>query len=373
MNTRVTMAAIAKRAGVHVTTVSLALRNHPSLPPSTREKIKALAKEMGYSPDPALSSLIAYRMGARAARNQHVLAYLTHWPTPWGWKAAPAHAEFFSGAEAKASQLGYQLEHFWLGEPGLSHQRMSDILRARGITGVIIASHIQEADVALHLDWSRFSAVKIDHLPHEPELHFVTNDQRAIAQLATRRVIAAGYRRIGLALFGAWDHGVDLAWSGGFLPEQQRLRPADWIPPHFFGEPDADNLAPRAAFEEWFNRYRPEVLIGYGPHLLRRLAAMGIRVPGDVAFVDVLLADTSGRTAGVRQNCVRVGELAVEILVGQLHQHIYGIPSFPTGTLVEGTWFDGESLPPCRHSDHAADSAPSNEEKTPTPQLLGKN
>ncbi len=368
------MAAIAKRAGVHVTTVSLALRNHPSLPASTRDRIKELAKEMGYSPDPALSSLIAYRSGARATRNRHVLAYLTHWPTQWGWKAAPAHAEFYTGAETKAAQLGYQLEHFWLGEPGLSHQRMSDILRARGITGLIIASHIQEADHALHLDWSRFSAVKIDHLPHEPELHFVTNDQRAIAQLAMRRVIAAGYRRIGLALFDAWDHDVDLAWSGGFLPEQQRLQPADRIPPHFFRKPGPDNQAPRAAFEEWFRHYQPEVLMGYGPHLLGRLAAMNVRVPTDLAFVDVLLGDTSGRIAGVRQNCLRVGELAVEILVGQMHQHIYGIPAFPTGTLVEGTWFDGDSLPPRqRPIALAAEASQAHEEKTGEVQLTEKS
>ena len=345
MNDRVTMAAVAKRAGVHVTTVSLALRNHPSLPPTTRARIQTLAKEMGYHPDPALSSLIAYRTSAKTSQSRHVLAYLTHWPTPWGWKSVPAHPQFYSGAESKAAKLGYQLEHFWLGEPGLSHQRMSDILHARGITGLIIASHVQEADIALQFDWSRFSAVKIDHLPHDPELHFVTNDQRAIAQLAARRVIAAGYRRIGLVLFEAWNEGVDLAWSGGFLPEQQKLPPPDRIPPLFFADPQLQNIVPRDAFETWFTQHRPEVIIGYGPHVLPRLQAMGLNIPRDVAFVDVLLDDTSGRMAGVRQNCHRVGELAVEILVGQLQQHIYGVPSFPTGTMVEGTWFDGDSLP----------------------------
>lgn len=347
MSDRVTMAMIAKRAGVHVTTVSLALRNHPSLPVSTRERIQALSKEMGYHPDPALSSLIAYRMGARASKNKHVLAYLTHWPTAWGWKDAPAHAEFFAGAESKATRMGYQLEHFWLGEAGLSHQRMSDILRARGINGLVIASHTKEADVALQFDWSRFSAVKIDQLPHEPELHHVTNDQRAIIQLAMRRVVAAGYRRIGLALYRAWDEGVDLAWSAGFLAEQQQLAPTDRLPMHFF-ELGADQLAPAEDFARWFHTYRPEVVIGFGPHVLPRLASLGLAIPDDVAFVDTLLNDFSGNMAGVRQNCHRVGELAIEIVVGQLHQNIYGVPLFPTATLVEGTWFDGQSLPPCR-------------------------
>lgn len=339
------MAKIAERAGVHVTTVSLALRNHPRLPPATRQRIQLLAEKMGYRPDPALSSLVAYRMGNRPRKNEPVLAYITNWNDAWSWKAAPAHADFYAGATAKASALGYQLEHFWLGEPGLSHQRMSDILYNRSITGLIIASHREGADASLKFDWSRFSAVRIDHLPHEPALHHVTNNQRAIVQLAMRRVMTAGYQRIGLVLRADWDTTTDLAWSAGFLAEQQKIPGSRRIPPLFFPNrlgavsPDQD------LFETWFRLHRPEVLIGYGPSLLPRLAAMGLAVPRDVAFVDVLLGEPDGRIAGVRQNCQRVGELAVQILVGQLHQNIYGLPPFATATLVDGTWIDGKSLP----------------------------
>lgn len=47
----------------------------------------------------------------------------------------------------------------------------------------------------------------------------------------------------------------------------------------------------------------------------------------------------------MRQNHATVGELAVEILVGQLHQGKTGIPAVPTVTYVEGNWFDGATLP----------------------------
>ena len=56
---RVTLADIAKRADVHVTTVSLAMRNHPRLPEETRKRIQALAEEMGYRPDPMMRALVA--------------------------------------------------------------------------------------------------------------------------------------------------------------------------------------------------------------------------------------------------------------------------------------------------------------------------
>lgn len=344
------MAEVAKKAGVHVTTVSLALRNHPSLPVATRERLQALAAEMGYRRDPALHALIAYRRQARKRQDEPILAYVTNWGSEWGWKHSVAHDEFYAGAEAKAHDLGYRLEHFWLGEPKLTHQRMSDILYARGITGVIIASHRYEVDTELCFDWPRFSAVKIDFYPHEPTLHNVTNDQRAIVRLAMRRVIASGYRRVGFVFPTAWDRGVDLAWSAGFLAEQQMLAPEDRIPMHLVadapvvaGEPATKG---REAFERWYRRHRPEALISYGPFVLPHLEALGLKVPSDVAFVDVLLGgESNGRIAGVRQNSRRVGELAVEILAGQMQQNTFGIPQFPTATLVEGTWFDGDSLP----------------------------
>ena len=110
MNSRVTMAVVAQKAGVHPTTVSLALRNHPSLPISTRKRLQLLAAQMGFRRDPALSALVAYRRHTRPVKGTPLLAYVTHWDSRWGWKDHPAHKAFFDGATMKASPLGYQLE-----------------------------------------------------------------------------------------------------------------------------------------------------------------------------------------------------------------------------------------------------------------------
>ena len=192
------MAEIAKRAGVHVTTVSLALRNHPSLPEATRERLRKLAESMGYKPDPGLRALMNYRRNLRQRREVQTLAYVTNWDSRWVWKEFPAHVQFFEGASQRAQELGYALEHFWLGEPLLSERRLGDILYARGIAGVVLASQRFDKDGPLDFDWTRFAAVKIDYFPHEPQLHIVTNDQRSILRLATRQVLAAGYKRVGL-------------------------------------------------------------------------------------------------------------------------------------------------------------------------------
>ena len=352
---RTTLADVAKKAGVHVTTVSLALRNHPRLPESTRERIKKLAEKLGYRPDPFLQALVAYRGKTTPRRNPPTLAYVTNWDTSWGWKKVTAHPDFFAGALAKANELGYNLEHFWMREPGLTHGRFSRILEARGVNGLIIASHQREMDVALHFNWELFSAVKIDYFPHLPKLHNVTNNQCDIVRLAMQNVISLGYRRIGFVMHRGWDHSVDHLWTAGFLCEQANLSEADRIPIFLFPEPEpidawlaeskANVVAPANSFARWFKKYRPEVIISKASFVQPRLADLALRVPRDVAFVDVFLEANDGTVAGVKQNHHTVGELAVEILAGQLHHNKYGVPEIPTTTYVEGTWIPGASCP----------------------------
>jgi LacI family transcriptional regulator len=107
-------------------------------------------------------------------------------------------------------------------------------------------------------------------------------------------------------------------------------------------------LAERAALEKWLRHYKPEVVISKGDFVRPVLRDMGLKIPRDLAFVDVFLEDFGGATAGVRQNHQTVGGVAVEILAGQLQHNKFGVPEIPTTTYVEGTWFDGASCPPAR-------------------------
>jgi LacI family transcriptional regulator len=352
---RVTLADIAREAGVHVTTVSMALRNHPRLPLNTRQRLCALAERMGYRPDPAMRALVAYRQTIRPPHSRMTLAYVTNWTTCWGWKEVTAHPQFYAGAEARAQELGFHLDHFWGKEPGMTHDRLSRILHARGIDGLIIASYGREMGDALLFRWEYFSAVKIDYFPHIPRVHNVTNDQCSMIRTAMRQVMAAGYRRIGFVMHRGWNHAVDHQWIAGYLCEQQDLPVRQRIPAHIFPEPHPverwfnENKTPVVvdlpAFAAWLDRYQPDVVISKGSFVLPALRKLGRRIPRDIAFVDIFLDDFSGQTAGMRQNHETVGAMAVEILAGQLQQNKRGIPDIPTTTYVEGTWFDGASCP----------------------------
>ncbi len=334
---RVTLSDIARKAGVHVTTVSLAMRNHPRLPEQTRRRIQALAEKMGYSPDPVLRALVAYRASKQPRFNPPTLAYVTNWNTRWGWRDVIAHPDFYAGAEAKALELGFKLEHFWMREPGLTHGRLSGILRARGIGGLVIASHVREIDTHLDFDWARFGAVKIDYFPHEPKLHNVTNHHLQIIRLAMQKAMAAGYRRIGCVMDEGWDITVDRLWSAGFLWEQQGLPASARIPILL--------LPSREPLDSWIRKHRPEVLLTKTDFVASALRDMGLKIPGDIALIDLFLDDETGKVAGVRQNYSAVGEAAIELLAAQIQHNKLGVPEIPTTTYVEGSWVAGASCP----------------------------
>jgi LacI family transcriptional regulator len=58
---RVTLRQVAAAARCHYSTVSLALRDSPQLPRATRERVQAIARKLGYVPDPMLVSLARFR------------------------------------------------------------------------------------------------------------------------------------------------------------------------------------------------------------------------------------------------------------------------------------------------------------------------
>lgn len=346
MDKRITLADIAKKAGYHPTTISMALRNHPRLPADTTEKIQALAKEMGYRPDPALGALVAYRRNSSPKQQAAPLAYVTYWDSEWGWKQSATHQNFHSGAIKRAEELGYKIDHFWLGNPQLSHQRINEILLARGIRGLIIASHMPGSDREPALDWDKFSSVKIDFFPTTLHVHTISNDQRAIMQLAFKKALDAGYRRIGCIMPHWWDSYVNNAWSAGFLTSQLQIPEEDRVPIKIYDiSINGHTGIPLPDFRKWNDAHRPDVIISIPEFVRIAFETLQLRIPEDIAFIDICPEKADGQSAGVYHNCERVGELAIEILAGQLQQNQIGRPQYPTITKVEGTWIDGPTLP----------------------------
>ena len=142
---RVTQRDLARLAKVSHTTVSLALRDHPSIPAETRARITGLARKHRYQPDPMLAALNAYRVSRTPSRFQGTIAWLTNFETAGAWRGMIQAEGYFLGAQEQAQRLGYKLEEFWLGDPLLTARRATHVLQARGVRGLSVAQRARAA------------------------------------------------------------------------------------------------------------------------------------------------------------------------------------------------------------------------------------
>jgi LacI family transcriptional regulator len=347
---RVTQLDVADAAGVHNTTVSLALRNQPCIPLETRERIHAIAERLGYRPDPALRALAAYRRNVSLDRRPQTLAYLTTSSTAQGWRDNPREMQIHAGATKMATELGYQLEHFWFNEPGLTPQRLNRMLFHRRISAVVLASQQGACGKCLELDWDSLAGVVIGVPVGAAPLPRVTHHAAGDVRQAVRRALAAGYQRPGLVVPAAWDEMSEQALSLGFTAEQLQLSPRQRVPAYLLSrrEDPARKLSDGSihGLRYWLENYRPDVLVGPFATIQPLLEQLGREIPQDVALVDPFCETYDGSVAGVIQNFERVGGLAIELVDAQLQRNTRPLSQFPTLTLVDGAWRDGASMPP---------------------------
>jgi DNA-binding LacI/PurR family transcriptional regulator len=337
-----TLADIAAQAGVHVTTVSLALRDHPSIPPATRARIRAVAKEFGYQRDPLLDALNFHR----AQRNPHArrasTAFVVHAGTTRLFSGNHYQPLVYAGAKAAAEAHGHSLEIFVVGQGHLAPARLNTILTARGVTGILLSTF--EIDIEqLDLDWSQFCAVKIECLHLTPHLDAVSNDQLQVARLAMRRLRALGYRRIGLATAREDQTRLAESFGMGVLLEQASLPESECVPPLIFNLAEVPML-PRL-IPDWMRAHRVDVIISNWNELFDVFATAQIRLPDDVAFASLDVPPSMPHIAGVVQNHRLVGQRAMEQLAIMTDAYQRGVPEAQTITYIPGYWQDGITAP----------------------------
>lgn len=343
MPPKVTLQDVADKAGVHRATAARAMRNESKISKEVRARVQKLAHEMGYRVNPLVAALMQSRRSTRLSR-QTVIAYVTNYPTRYGWR--PPHIDrpdYFPGAQARALELGYKLEHFWLGEPGMSAERFSNVLSTRSIHGLLMGRLPPKVEEA-HLLWERFSSVAVGRTLRTPRLHYVTEDHYAGAALAVRQMVARGFRRIGFVSTGRDDSpGVLNRWLGGFLREQLKFEPRNRIDPYFFvPEPDAGKN-PRQ-LERWLNKWKPDaLLVTEAPPLFEWLKVLKIRAE-NIPMATLVNERLDENWTGIYCDHALLGALAVETLVGLMVRGETGIPEHPHEVLLSGKWMEGASL-----------------------------
>lgn len=334
-----TLEDVAQRAGVHRTTVSLSLRDHPRIPAATRDRVKAIAAELGYRINPLVSALMQSRRSGKAVKHA-TLAYVTNYPTRYGWR--PEHHDrpnFFPGAAERAQDFGYKLEHFWLAEPGMTPRRFCDMLSARSINGLIIG-RLPPGQLSLGLEWNRFSCVALGMTLRSPILHHVTENHYDTVWESMERCRERGYHRVGIVFPDGNDSPrVGDRWLGAYFTQQLKFPARDRLPLC------SELPTTEARFRTWFLKHKPDaILVNNARLLIEWLAKLDLEVPRDVGIVS-LEHRRDFECTGMYYDPAKIGGLAVEMLIGLMHRNETGVPAVQHEVLLTGEWREHRLLP----------------------------
>jgi len=338
----VTLKDVASEAGVHYSTASLALSDSPKLPVATRKRIQAIAEKMGYQPDAALSALNAYRAVKQSVRFQATLAVVTNHPKPGAWREYFTGAECYSGLYHQAQRLGYQIEEFSVAGGPAECQRLEKIFRARNITGIIAAPMVA-AHTSLGLDWNKYSAIALGFSLESPLLHRVASSHLRNTERCMLHLTERGYTRIGFAMLQDIHERVGRLFGAGYDIVTRRMPELESIP--FFMPEDYASQFTSQALKKWIRKHRIQaVLTSHNGDLLRLLPEAGLRIPHDIAVVNVAAADEKRRETGMRESNELIGVAAVKLLVSMLQHDERGVPIVPHQTTIDGRWIEGNTV-----------------------------
>ncbi len=279
---------------------------------------------------------------SRPATYYSTLGYIDTFLLRDEWKLYSTTRKIWEGASARAVELGYRLERFWYYEPGVSPARLSSILRARGITGLIVKFNPPKSDLShrLEMDFSPFAVTTVETQMADPILHAVTNDQFRSTLLALNETAKFGYRRIGLVISEFNNYQFFGRVVAALLSFQQGVDPRDRVTA--FVRPD-ERMTPEE-FSAWLGDERPDALVAFGAECAILLKRLGIRVPKDIGLAHLDWDASMGSVAGVNQFNDAVGSAAVDLLTAHLQRNETGIPAWGKTVMLEGEWVPGDSL-----------------------------
>ena len=332
---RVTLRTLATAAGVSVQAVSLALRNQSKVAPQTRARIQALARKLGYKPDPVLVRLMHHLRGNQARRVGVNVCFLT--------TISPKTQNIFyqrvaSGAGEVAHDAGFSHELMHLDRAKISGDRLLRLLRARGVDGLVLLPMADLRPLDDLLGWKDFSVVAATLSVPSPQFDRAVADHFSNMFTIAERLQAFGFRRPGLVIGRPHDKRCDyrlsaaMAWHGSFgkfevVTVHRFDPPLDW-----------------RSLSRWLRSEKPDVLIAPSEEIAVELRQHG----GTTAKLPVVgfTIPEKGPSpfSGCDEKPERIGAVAMEILARKLAMGQRGVALNPSTTMVPGEWVTGLDL-----------------------------
>ena len=329
---------IAIACQVSVATVSKALNNHHDIGVQTKERIKQVAKEMGYFPNSAAKALKTnrtYSLGVLFEEEDH--SGLTH----------DYFVYVLDSLKSTAEQKGYDIT--FINACKTRHGRMSYLehCRYRGFDGVIIVCVNFYDPEVLELVRSNIPTVTIDHV-FDGAGAIISDNVRGMRDLV-RYVYGKGHRKI------AYIHARDTAVAvtqcrlTSFYKTAEELGLS--VPDEYVREaPYRDTKAAGVATGQLLDLADPPTCILYPDDFacyggINVINERGLSIPGDISVAGYdgikIARHLEPRLTTLKQDTERLGRAAAEKVIDMIER--------PKTTLtepivVEGVIYPGNSV-----------------------------
>jgi LacI family transcriptional regulator len=180
---KVTMADIARLAGVSMATASRALSDHPKVAEPTRARVQAAATDLGYVPNAMARSLRTQRSYTLGLVSDQIAT------TPYAGRV-------ILGAQEAAAARGWLLLLLSSGgDPELERREIQTLLQ-RQVDGLLYAAMYHQL-VTPPPALAQVPSVLLDARSDDPSLPSVVPDEVGGAREAVTELVRVGHRRIG--------------------------------------------------------------------------------------------------------------------------------------------------------------------------------
>jgi len=320
---------VAQAAGVNVSTVSRALRGVRGVSPAEAERIRAIARRLGYRPNPFIAAFNAQVRSYRCAPTTATIALLDCWPAARpSWASFDDSVDYIGGINRRADH-------------DVSPERLQRLLRTRRIYGLLVLPVPENTDLSA-LDFSQLACATIDFSLQRPlgmrraSANYYHNMWLALTTLGSR-----GYRRIGYVMTRLSSQRQDNLSLAAFLAFRLS-HPHTCVAPYL-----SEGRDYRTKLAKWMDRDRPDAVVTNDLVLPDDIVAVGRRMPQDVA--GVLMARQTNQMPGVTyidEDYQEVGAQAVDMIVDAIHRNEFGLPRTLIVHFVDGFWQEGSTVRP---------------------------
>jgi DNA-binding LacI/PurR family transcriptional regulator len=340
--TKPTLRDIAAQAGVTHSTVSRALRDDPRITAEVKERVRAVARKLGYRRDPRLAELMVHLRRSRHHAHQGTLAWITNLDPADPDMRAIAD-EFLPTARQHAAELGYHLETLF-NITAADATRLGRMFHTRGIHGVWASMYWNVDYDEWKWDWSRFAFIHTGAEPRRRIVDVVDAEDRENIQTLFHTLASRGYRRIGVATTHELESKALFELTAG------RVRFSLQDPAHPAFEPclvKALDAAGARQIDAWIKRHRVDCIVSRWRGMAELLSGLGYRVPRDIGLAHVTvrrIAGPEGLASGIDVNAPLIAATAIDMLASAVEHHRFGLPEIPRQVLVPGRWQKGTTV-----------------------------